>query len=344
MPARATARARRPLSRLLLLGAVLGAALALAEGGLVLAGGFPPNPPLDPGDRVAATSMGGAGVLDAEVGWKLAPGTVVDATEDFEVEYGIGPDGWRLTPDADRAGGSRTLVCVGGSCTFGTGVEDDETFVALLGSEPGWRAVNLGMAGFGVDQMWRALEVAGVEERPKVVVASFVLDDLDRSLTAYRFLDGWIPKPSFTVEGGRLVERGPEHAAGRLARWFERSTRLGELWRRASARLELKTGHGRRWNLNRRLFEAMRDTCRRHGAELVVVFLPSKHDWEPIPMLSEAFAELEVLFLDLGDEPLEQPGDLFFPGGPHLGPAGHRHVAERIRRFLVDVGLFAGDG
>ena len=324
----------------MLIGVSLGLALALAEGGLVVAGRYPPEPRWFPGDHVSSTTMSGSGVFDETVGWKLQPGEVLDATSDFEVSYSIGPDGWRSTSNEGDEAARFTAVFVGDSFTFGTGVEDDETFVSLLGETPDWRALNFGMSGFGVDQMWQTLVHAGLEQQPKLVVASFVLDDLDRSMTAYRYRNGWIPKPTFVIEDGELVPRGPEHAPGKLVRWFERSTRLGGLWRRAASKLELATGFGERWALNRALFEAMRDATRRQGAELVVVFIPYRQAWEPTPMLAEAFAELEVLFLDLGAEPVEEPLELFFAEDPHFNAEGHRYTAERLAAFLADVGLF----
>jgi len=328
------------LARVLLLGLSLGLGLALAEGGLVLAGRYAPDPVWYPGDHVASTTMSGSGVFDAGVGWKLAPGTVRETTDDFDVTYTIGADGWRETPGGDPQAG-RTAVFVGDSYTFGTGVGDGETFAAGVGRLPGWRSVNLGMAGFGIDQMWQALALEGRRHHPDLVVASFVLDDLDRSLTAYRYRNGWIPKPTFVLESGRLVPRGPEHSPGRLVRWFERRTHVSELWRRLAHRLELATGLGGRWKLNRALFAALRDTARSQGAELLVVFIPYADRWEPTPMLAEAFRELEVLFLDLGTLSVEDPGALFFARDPHLNVDGHAFVARSLTELLVRAGLVA---
>ena len=179
---------------------------------------------------------------------------------------------------------------------------------------------------------------------PKLVVATFVLDDLVRSRTAFRYRNGWIRKPTFVLEEGELVPRRPEHSPARLARWFERDTRLGELWRRAARKLELATGLGEGWELNRALFEAMRDACRAGGAELAVVFLPSGGQFEPNPMFERAFGELEIRFLDLGTLPCADPRALFFEHDPHLNAAGQRWVGTVLCDFLDDVGLCKATG
>src|SRR5262245_21643077 len=71
--------------------------------------------------------------------------------------------------------GVRRVVALGDSFTFGEEVSDDQTYChqleALL---PGTEVLNLGVHGYGHDQMLLYLEEEGVKYRPDVVLLGFV--------------------------------------------------------------------------------------------------------------------------------------------------------------------------
>ena len=312
------------------------AALVLGELLLRATGRFRPDPPWYPGDHVAATTGKGQGVFDEAVGWKLAPGQVVDETPDFRAVYTIGADGFRTALGSPVDPDAPTLVFVGDSFTFGTGVDDGETFVERTSVELGALPLNLGMAGFGVDQMWRALHHYGLEREPDLVVATFVVDDLNRSLTAYRYRGGWIPKPTYTVRGGELVPMDEGHRPPAPVRWVQQRTHLAELARRISNRLG---SAGARWRLNRALFAAMRDECRAADVPLVVVHIPHRGRWRASELYRRELEALGIPSLDLGGLSVERPRELYFPKDPHLNARGHSVVARALAGFLRERGL-----
>ncbi|HVS08511.1 MAG TPA: SGNH/GDSL hydrolase family protein [Planctomycetota bacterium] len=316
-------------------------ALAAVEILLRLAEPFPFEPPLYPGDRVAIERAGELTVLDPDVGGRFAPlAQVEDRRPDFRVVYRCGEEGFRASLEPRAGDEERRVVFVGDSFTFGVGVEAGETFVERIAElHPGTRVFNYGMAGYGVDQMWRALARFGLPRRPDVVVALFVADDLSRSMTSYRYRQGWMAKPTFTLTGGRLVARDERNGPPQLWRWLEQRLWILELGRRASAKFGLERGFGDRFELNVALLDAMRADCEGIGARLVAVHLPQRGAWKPLPAFARALEERGIPVLDLGRLSPEDPGELFFPRDPHIDAGGHRFVAEALSHFLVEHGL-----
>ena len=306
------------------------AALALAELGLRVRGGRPLEPPWYPGDHVPATSMTVHGVVDSTIGWKLAPGAIDDETSDFHVGYSIGADGFRTTT-SDAGPDAPLVVFVGDSFTFGSGIADGETFVERVAAALGVRPLNLGMAGFGVDQMWRTLVRYGLEREPQLVVATFVDDDLTRSCTAFRYRNGWVAKPTYTLAGGELVAMDEAHRPAAPVRWFLQHSRLAGVLRKLS--WHTPTG-GARWRLNRALFAAMRDACRDADVPLVCVRIPDRDRWAPSGFFEREFRGLEIPLFDLGGVHVADARALFFAKDPHLDAAGHAVLASGLAEFL----------
>lgn len=83
----------------------------------------------------------------AVLGWSLTPGYGVRVGFRPEIIQNIGADGWRVVPgSADRQG--PRLAVYGCSFTYGTGLADDETFVALLQQDlPEGKLLNRGIGG-----------------------------------------------------------------------------------------------------------------------------------------------------------------------------------------------------
>jgi hypothetical protein len=309
-------------------------AVAVAELVLRVWAPFPRTFPYYPGERVADPPKRST-VVDANVGWRFAPNAVIDdKTSEFHVMYRTNADGFRAMLPREASERNRVLF-VGDSFTFGLGVDDRSTYVEQVAARnPGVRIFNYGMAGFGIDQMWRTLVDFGLREKPAVVIAPFIEDDLNRSLTSYRDrYPGWLFKPTYFLDGDRLVLRTTENSPGTVERFFQRLY-LTEAWRRRWRRLDVKYGVGGRFSINRALFIAMRDACRAAGCELVAVHLPERGDWRPLPAFRDAFARAGIHYLDLGAVPVSHANELFYRKDPHLNEAGHLFVAEQLDRYL----------
>ncbi len=176
-----------------------------------------------------------------------------------------------------------TVLVVGDSFTYGIGASDDETWPALLQSlDNRLQVVNMGVAGYGVDQMSLMLERHITRFRPEVVVAAFVTDDLRRSTLDFRDYR----KPLFELEGEELVlTNTPIADVPTVAADLERELRLVlPLTRLATfnlvaAAVELFTPKGRRWqrtvDLNERILARMVELTSRQDAAFLLVHLPS---------------------------------------------------------------------
>jgi len=171
----------------------------------------------------------------------------------FRIEYTIDSRGMRISPPAD---GSLNLPCVfffGGSYTFGSGVNDAETYPYIAGvkTDGEYRISNFAFRGYGPHQMLAALENNSYEEdlqcQPRHVVylmisdhvsraagfsswdtngPRYVLDDDGEAVFAGSFSDGRHKKPGIV---GRVLGRSIIYR--RLLRFFapkpdERSSRL----------------------------------------------------------------------------------------------------------------------
>lgn len=94
--------------------------------------------------------------------------------------------GWDEAPRrcARWSGSGRPRVLfVGDSYTFGSEVDDCDTFASRLSVE--FDTINLAVPGYGTDQAMLKLERDGLPLRPDVVVFGFFVGDLERSGLSY---------------------------------------------------------------------------------------------------------------------------------------------------------------
>jgi lysophospholipase L1-like esterase len=122
-------------------------------------------------------------VPDAELFWKLRPGLAKLSLHgqlgpSAPMRFAVSTDerGFRRTPQA--AGVRRSILFLGDSCTFGLGVEDDETFPARVQTELGdVQTINAGVPGYSSYQGNVLLQQIGPELKPDVVVITFGIND-----------------------------------------------------------------------------------------------------------------------------------------------------------------------
>ena len=164
-------------------------------------------------------------------------------------------------------------------------------------------------------------------------------------MNAYQLVGRWLfAKPLFAMDSDReLYEVEAHHAPRGIGRFLiERSHLLAGLGRLENE-LGLYFGIGRRWRLNRRLFEAIRDDCARLGIRLLVVYLPSRGERDRrAPGLARAFRSLNVAYLDLQQRQPPDARRLFFRHDPHFNAAGHEFTANEIARALTELGWAEG--
>ena len=176
---------------------------------------------------------------------------------------------------AGRVAGVRRAVVVGDSFTFGEGVHDEETFPFQLQARlgPGVEVINLGVHGYGHDQMLIHLGEEGPRYQPDLVVLGYLAGDVERNALSFRDY----AKPRFELQNGTLVLTGsPVPPPARvLAREAVRS-HLVEMIGMAARRLRPPPPPPTSGDLL--LMEATVDEMRRiagaEGARFLIVDLP----------------------------------------------------------------------
>jgi hypothetical protein len=103
-----------------------------------------------------------------------------------------------------RTPGKQRILVLGDSFTFGTDVSDDKTYSHYLEAVlPNTEVLNLGIQGYGQDQMLLYLKEEGVKYRPDVVLLGFAHMDIHRNL--WKFFAFAKPKFDMTPTGLKLT-------------------------------------------------------------------------------------------------------------------------------------------
>lgn len=256
---------------------------------------------------------------DERLGWRHIPGAEGRQREvpDFDVRYHIDEFGNRRTPGAP-APGAPALIFLGGSFTFGHGVEDDETYPALLQQRwPELRIVNAATNGWGTVQALLSLEEQ-LEREPEVagVVYAFISVHVVRNhlrkewLVAVDVMQGR-RNPYFVLEGDELRFgglAGPEQGVEASPAQVETEQRV-----------------------TLALVRAIAARCARAGVPFVVLYLPDGTQGPIAPQLAKVVGREHLIDL----RPKLHYGRLHFAHDSHLRPEGHRQVAAAIASDLA---------
>lgn len=250
--------------------------------------------------------------------------------------------------DLKKPAGITRIVVLGDSFTFGEEVGDDETFSAWLQKlVPNSEVVNLGVHGYGHDQMLLYLQEEGVRYRPDIVLLGFMPDDMERNVLSFRDF----AKPRFGLNEGRLeLQTGliprPEQMLA-SERW---RSRFGDLLTMARSRYEWRSGKTSAFtrDLTWALLDAIKATAESVGARPAFAYLPV---YGEIPRRDGGMTFREKAFFKYCEErrvacPYLQPifrersqqGASFKVEG-HWGPLEHQVAAEGLKAQLVALGL-----
>ena len=246
--------------------------------------------------------------------------------------------------------GKKRVICSGDSFTLGYGVDDTQTWCALLAAdEPSLETVNMGQAGYGLDQAYLWYVRDGLPLRPQVQLFSIINDDF-RRMNIDRF--GGFPKPRLAVDSsGALRTVGvpvPNPGTGpfmarllttvRTLRAFQALQQVAPVGQGRATQVD---SAGTR-NVARALMRdmAVRDSA--IGAKLVVVYLPTIDDFKGKASDSwrqsvrDAAAQDGYQYVDLVEELRRLSPDsvdgMFIPRGQlaFRGAAGHYTEAGNV--------------
>lgn len=230
------------------------------------------------------------------------------------------------------------IVCIGDSFTFGSDVDDFETWVAALDvelnqSKTRVEVLNFGVPGYGADQAALMLELRGLSYAPDLVVWGLFQGDLARNLRAFSFA----AKPKFELHQGALRLAGvpvPREAE------LETITAPNESWSRAWVWL-FPRGLSDARELGRALAAHVQQLCRAQGAELLIVAIGSAN----APNEGELFREILSWPTELGlsminVETLWQDAFPYQRNG-HFTPAANLTVGKEVAAWVRAQGLVA---
>jgi hypothetical protein len=255
--------------------------------------------------------------------------------------------------DTQVPAGKLRIVCLGDSMTFGAGVDNDHTWCEQLASlDPRLETVNMGEAGYGVDQMYLWYLRDGVELNHNVQIFAFIGDDFRRMRLTNA--NGY-EKPVLKMETGKLVAHNiPVPRVSGLRRWIMENPDLIfqlRLVQLMQAAMETVLPSSKQPTEMQRLVVAkMIDTLlminKQKGSVLVLLYLPIKNEyareessqpWRSI--VREEASQRGVPFIDLVDElqkvPKQAMEALFIPRGSQYYASTAGHYSENGNEFVA---------
>jgi hypothetical protein len=250
----------------------------------------------------------------------------------------------------EKPAGVQRVVVLGDSFTFGEEVSDDETYSHQLERLlPGVQVLNLGVHGYGHDQMLLYLREEGLKYRPDVVLLGFLYDDMERNLLGFRDY----AKPRFALRDGRLELRGvpiPPPAALRGREPYR--SKFLDLWTILRGHWDWRSGAAERRmkELTLSILDELAREARAAGARPAFAYLPV---WGELVRTDRAMTQRERFFFGYCRERGIQSMHLqrFFLQAQragvslrrygHWGPEEHRIAAEGIAAYLLEKGLLS---
>jgi hypothetical protein len=244
----------------------------------------------------------------------------------------------------DISGDVTRIVLLGDSFTFGDEVSDDEVYARYLQDMlPGAEIINLGVHGYGHDQMLILLEEEGVRYSPDIVIIGFLPMDMLRNMLAFRDF----AKPIYRLDGELVLDNVPVPTPDEVLKYDWLRPRFIDLFSVLHHFTREKLGlYDREMEQKTTaLLEQMVEISSEAGAIPVIVFLPAESDItadpEPRPgelFLFSACAEIEKAACFSARprfaEKLSSGVKMKLTG--HWDAAGHQTVAESIRDYLLE--------
>jgi hypothetical protein len=283
---------------------------------------------------------------DDDLGWSLRPGTVI-SVPGAPAPLHVNRRGFRSPRElADATAGRVRVACSGDSFTFGDGVADADTWCAQLESaDPALESVNLGVPGYGVDQMYLRYQREAPDLQAAVHVFAFIDDDFRRMGTSR-------DKPWLTAADERLtVHNVPVPAFQRPSRvtaaledlnTYQLAASIGSRLRHAGAAPPAGPADG----VLAAIAAGLAATGQARHTAQIVVRLPSFDPPSPyaaVFLAAARRASLTVVDLRarLAELPATAPWVFFLDGrepGSHPNAAGHGWIARELGAAIGDTG------
>jgi lysophospholipase L1-like esterase len=295
---------------------------------------------------------------DAHLGWVPRSG-YSSADNPYKTLITVDADGFRSNGPAADIASSPTIVAVGDSFTWGTGVSDDNTWPAHLERKTGIRIRNGGVAGYGFDQTVLRAEAIMQQLHVDWLLVSLIPDDVQRCEISFKGAHCW--KPWFTLDTQGLILHEPPIGAmppesdSVLYRTIEHSfladavmSRLMPVVWQATPLFERRTST-KGSEIAPLLVQRLASTAARHNTRLLLIL-----QGEPQTDFDEQLADIQVVraaaeqadvpTLDLiagmqasfaADPQLR--AKWLHSDGSHLTSWGYHWVAKQVKAKLAEI-------
>jgi lysophospholipase L1-like esterase len=295
---------------------------------------------------------------------------------EFDYSFTTNTDGFRSHHEYSRPkpNGTRRVLAIGDSFTFGIGVGDAESYPAqlerrlsrLCGSAP-VQVINAGVGGFGTSQELELLERVGLTFHPDVVVLGvFVNDPQDNLLAGLHYMRGdtLLRKPRSAIPRMPGAKKWLNATPGYdwlvthsvLVNWlrdlyFRRGKHLQSAATLADTLgrvFEQDTANS--WLLTERLLERMKNVVETHGSRFLVVLIPDQSELHAhlsgkssgtatVSRLRQICRKEQLDCVDLSAWirsrlPVEASA-LYFPHDGHFNADGYGLLAEAVTGRLA---------
>lgn len=274
----------------------------------------------------------------------------------------LGLRGQKEYPVSKKADSIR-VYAIGDSFTFGFGVEDNESFPAQLQQiKPKLEVFNLGIPGYGIDQMALLLEEFGFSYKPDIVLITIYPEDFWRATRAFN--DAGFGKPYFRIQvDGTLalqhipVPKDKSFSTVQFPEFLERSQVDKLLSKSAIVRLSKKAwglflkkmnwidpDSSDEWRLGQLILKRMIATIHENDSLPIIILAPPLR-WitgttEPIRESLSRFCKREdIPFVDLTSvfkevSQTESIDFYYIPNDHHWTAKGNTKVAETILPYI----------
>lgn len=264
----------------------------------------------------------------------------------------------------ERVPGVKRILFLGDSFVFGWGVEDSQVFTSRVESEKqDYEVINLGVAGYGIDQIYLSYQQLGLEYKSDIVFIGIFYEDFWRATRA--FADSGHAKPYFMLakEGKLELKNVPVPMPYTLKEdqfpvIFEPSffgsllekSRVYRIVRKSLLKLArnlrlIDPEMTPEWRLGRVILKQLVNEIRNNGAEPILFIMPSEY-WaknkKPTSLARSLhrFSEKEkVRMLDttlyfFKAVQAEGLARYFIPGDGHWTADGHEVASRLVIDFL----------
>jgi hypothetical protein len=177
------------------------------------------------GERKVMQYLEGCGQYSPDLGYTLKPGTFTFTETEFSNAYFINSVGVRDIEDALR---SPEIIILGDSYALGWGVNQDETFSALIGEKTKLKTLNTSIPSFGTVREMLMLRKID-RSKLKCLIIQYCGDDYDENLRYY--LNGNLPQIMRAETFRKLTvihSRPKKYFFGKYV-WMKMQKKIGEL-------------------------------------------------------------------------------------------------------------------